>query len=156
MLRDGQILTGSIDLVWQTNEGDILIDFKSCPMSDEYILNPDSEHYVGYYAGQLNAYTDALEPDASSIFCVSGPDGREFRIIIIGNGSAVIAGCKAGETYTVTEETAWSWQYAPDNTEQTVVISPDGSEVVFTNSTVKDSWLTDSTGAVNDSSCLED
>ena len=61
MLRDGQILTGSIDLVWQTNEGDILIDFKSCPMSDEYILNPDSEHYVGYYAGQLNAYTDALE-----------------------------------------------------------------------------------------------
>ena len=61
LLRDGQVLTGSIDLVWQTSEGDVLIDFKSCPMSDEYILNPDSEHYAGWYAGQLDAYTDALE-----------------------------------------------------------------------------------------------
>lgn len=61
LLRDGQVLTGSIDLVWQTSEGDVLIDFKSCPMTDEYILNPESEHYAGWYAGQLDAYTDALE-----------------------------------------------------------------------------------------------
>lgn len=61
LLRNGQVLTGSIDLVWQTSEGDVLIDFKSCPMTDEYILNPDSDHYAGWYAGQLDAYNDALE-----------------------------------------------------------------------------------------------
>lgn len=59
--RDGQVITGSMDLVWQTAEGDILVDFKTCPMGATAILDPESEHYAGYYAGQLNAYTDALQ-----------------------------------------------------------------------------------------------
>ncbi len=60
-LKDGQVFTGSIDLVWQTAEGDILIDFKTCPLGHEHILNEESDHYAGWYAGQLDAYTDALE-----------------------------------------------------------------------------------------------
>ena len=60
-LKDGQVFTGSIDLVWQTEEGDILIDFKTCPLGHKHILNEESEHYAGWYAGQLDAYTDALE-----------------------------------------------------------------------------------------------
>ena len=60
LLRNGQVLTGSIDLVWKTSEGDVLIDYKTCPMGRDAILNDESEHFVGWYAGQLNAYTDAL------------------------------------------------------------------------------------------------
>ena len=60
-LKDGQVFTGSIDLVWQTAEGDILIDFKTCPLGHKFILNEESDHYAGWYAGQLDAYTDALE-----------------------------------------------------------------------------------------------
>ena len=60
-LKDGQVFTGSIDLVWQTEEGDILIDFKTCPLGHQHILNEESDHYAGWYAGQLDAYTDALE-----------------------------------------------------------------------------------------------
>ena len=60
-LKDGQVFTGSIDLVWQTEEGDILIDFKTCPLGHKHILNEESDHYAGWYAGQLDAYTDALE-----------------------------------------------------------------------------------------------
>ena len=60
-LKDGQVFTGSIDLVWQTDEGDILIDFKTCPLGHKHILNEESDHYAGWYAGQLDAYTDALE-----------------------------------------------------------------------------------------------
>lgn len=60
-LKDGQVFTGSIDLVWQAAEGDILIDFKTCPLGHEHILNEESDHYAGWYAGQLDAYTDALE-----------------------------------------------------------------------------------------------
>lgn len=61
LLKDGNVFSGSIDLVWQTAEGNVLIDFKTCPLGQEYILNSDSEHYAGWYAGQLDAYTDALE-----------------------------------------------------------------------------------------------
>jgi ATP-dependent exoDNAse (exonuclease V) beta subunit len=59
--RDGQVITGSMDFVWQTAEGDVLVDFKTCPMGASAILNPESEHYAGMYAGQLEAYTDALQ-----------------------------------------------------------------------------------------------
>ena len=58
---DGQTMVGSIDLVWQTQEGDILVDFKNNPMAAKYILDPDNEHFAGWYAGQLNAYQDALK-----------------------------------------------------------------------------------------------
>jgi hypothetical protein len=59
--RDGQVITGSMDFVWQTAEGDVLVDFKTCPMGATAILNPESEHYAGMYAGQLDAYRDALQ-----------------------------------------------------------------------------------------------
>ena len=59
--RDGQDFVGSIDLVWQTAEGDILIDYKTCPMGTKAITNRDSDHYAGHYAGQQNLYAEALE-----------------------------------------------------------------------------------------------
>lgn len=58
---DGQTIVGSIDLVWQTREGDILVDFKNNPMAAKYILDSDNEHFAGWYAGQLDAYQNALE-----------------------------------------------------------------------------------------------
>ena len=61
LLKDGNVYNGSIDLVWQTADGDVLIDFKTCPLGYKYILDEQSEHYAGWYAGQLDAYTDALE-----------------------------------------------------------------------------------------------
>ena len=66
-LKDGQVFTGSIDLVWQTEEGDILIDFKTCPLGHKHILNEESDHYAGWYAGQLDAYTDALEAAGENV-----------------------------------------------------------------------------------------
>ncbi len=60
MERGGQQIAGSIDLVWQTDKESIVIDYKTNPMSPEKLLDPSSLHYVGLYAGQLDAYTDAL------------------------------------------------------------------------------------------------
>ena len=60
LYRNGQVVTGSMDLVWQTTEGDVLVDFKTCPMGTMAILDSESEHYAGHYAGQLDAYKDAL------------------------------------------------------------------------------------------------
>lgn len=61
MERDGQTLVGSIDLVWQTTEGDLLIDYKTCPMGESAIAKPASEHFVGNYGGQISTYRNALE-----------------------------------------------------------------------------------------------
>lgn len=60
MGRNGQTVIGSMDLVWQTAKGDILVDFKTCPMGPKAILDDTSEHYAGLYAGQLDAYSAAL------------------------------------------------------------------------------------------------
>ena len=64
---DGQTIMGNIDLVWQTQEGDILVDFKNNPMATKYILDPDNEHFAGWYAGQLDAYQDALEAAGENV-----------------------------------------------------------------------------------------
>ena len=42
------------------SEGAILIDFKTFPQV-QAITDPTSDHYAGLYAGQLNAYADALQ-----------------------------------------------------------------------------------------------
>lgn len=65
--RDGQTIVGSIDFVWQTEKGDVLIDFKTCPMGRDAVLNPGSEHYAGLYAGQLDAYEDALKASGENV-----------------------------------------------------------------------------------------
>ena len=60
MQANGCIVSGSIDYVYQTKEGVVLIDFKTCPMGPQAVLDPESSHYAGKYAGQLNAYAEAL------------------------------------------------------------------------------------------------
>ena len=65
--HDGQTIVGSIDLIWQTADGDILVDFKTCPMGAGAVLDSESEHYAGLYAGQLDAYQDALEAAGENV-----------------------------------------------------------------------------------------
>ena len=66
-LRDGHVYNGSIDLVWRTPKGDILVDYKTCPMGKTAILDPGSKHYAGNYAGQLGCYNAALSAAGESV-----------------------------------------------------------------------------------------
>lgn len=72
-LYDGtHIFSGSIDLVVETSQGTVLIDFKSCPMGGK-VLDKTSPHYAGKYGGQLGCYQAALtksrrRPIASYIY----------------------------------------------------------------------------------------
>lgn len=50
----------------------------------------------------------ATGTDEGFIFNVNGPEN--FRVSVEGNGSVTITGLPLG-TYTVTEETGWSWRY---------------------------------------------
>ncbi len=63
---DGSVVIGSIDYVYRTPKGTVLIDFKTFPQI-EAVTDPTSEHFAGWYAGQLNAYTEALEADGEQV-----------------------------------------------------------------------------------------
>ena len=57
---DGTVVVGSIDYVYKTADGVVLIDFKTFPQV-EAVTDPTSAHFAGLYSGQLDAYTEVLE-----------------------------------------------------------------------------------------------
>jgi ATP-dependent exoDNAse (exonuclease V) beta subunit len=57
---EGQIITGIIDLVWETKDGVVLIDYKSYPGKKNDVINPQHKHFAGIYAGQFECYERAL------------------------------------------------------------------------------------------------
>jgi ATP-dependent exoDNAse (exonuclease V) beta subunit len=74
----GQVLRGSCDLVWETRDGCVIVDYKSYPGGLNDILTPGGERYVGIYAIQLKAYRKVLEEagkkviDTLIFYAVSG------------------------------------------------------------------------------------
>lgn len=84
---------------------------------------------------------EGIDENQSFIFNVTGADGYSKRVAINGNGSVTITGLKIG-TYTVTEETRWSWRYTPSGNVQTITLQPTGENVVaFANSRTGLKWL---------------
>ena len=74
----GQIVTGEMDLVWETENGCVLVDFKNYPGYDD-VLDKESRFYVGKYFTQMACYAEALEKA-----------GKKIRSILI---YYVIQGC---------------------------------------------------------------
>ena len=58
--RGGQIVRGSIDLVWETEGGIVIVDYKSFPGKINQILDANDRNYAGKYSGQLAEYSQAL------------------------------------------------------------------------------------------------
>lgn len=65
-LVDGCIVTGSMDLVWKTSKGCVLIDYKTFPGNEQLVLTSGS-HYAGNYKGQFDCYTNALEAAGETV-----------------------------------------------------------------------------------------
>lgn len=63
----GQIITGEIDLVYHTAEGDVLVDYKTYQGSAAHITDTSSDFYAGKYGGQLALYEQALSRNGSTI-----------------------------------------------------------------------------------------
>ena len=67
MVYNGQVVNGEIDLLCETADGDILVDYKTFQGSKDKLLNPDKEFWVGKYAGQLAAYRKAVEASGRTV-----------------------------------------------------------------------------------------
>jgi len=61
MGENGQIFRGEADMVWETRDGLVLIDFKSYPGKKEHVMTAGHDKYSGRYAGQLFTYKRMLE-----------------------------------------------------------------------------------------------
>ena len=88
-----------------------------------------------------------------TIFIVKGKGLPEdgLRVVIPRNESSVtITGLTVGQTYTVTEDSGWSWRYTgdPTNGQITLVADKDANLIEFTNKLDRDNgkiyWLDDS------------
>lgn len=85
---------------------------------------------------------EEVDENQSFMFLVYDNEKQQAvrTVVINGNGSVTITGLKVG-SYTVTELTAWSWRYRPDNVSQTIDVKPNMSNVVFSNSRSRHKWL---------------
>ena len=73
----------------------------------------------------------------------------DMYVTVQGNGSVTIYDLPIG-TYTVTEESGWSWRYSSDGA-KTAEVDEDGAEVTVTNSRTNGHWLSGSAFVINKS-----
>lgn len=59
--REGRIVSGYMDLVWETEDGYVVVDYKTCPGNYNQVFQSGSGHYAGRYGNQLDCYQRALE-----------------------------------------------------------------------------------------------
>lgn len=75
-----------------------------------------------------------------------------MQVVIKGTGSVTIADLPLG-TYTVTEDTDWSWRYTQQSvaglTDGKVLVDADGTTVTFTNTKTNNQWLSDESSIIN-------
>ncbi len=83
---------------------------------------------------------EALDPYQTFLFTVKCEEtGVDLDVVIEGNGQVTVRHLKAG-TYTVTEDSGWSWRYVPDQDEAFVLLKGNQT-VVFKNTRNEDKWL---------------
>lgn len=85
--------------------------------------------------------------DQSFLFTVTG-EGISVNEAIQGSGSKTIR-VPANGTYTVTEDTGWSWRYTADSAVKTITLSTSNGGVLFTNTLTHIYRLSDEAYTVN-------
>jgi ATP-dependent helicase/nuclease subunit A len=60
-LGNGQRVRGTIDMLWHTEQGTVIIDLKTYQGGEQDVLNPQGHHFAGMHASQLLLYADALQ-----------------------------------------------------------------------------------------------
>ena len=75
-------------------------------------------------------------------------NGKTMEIVITGAGQKTIKSLPMG-SYTITEDTGWSWQYRPTEATQTITVSETSKTVTFENEKTSTNWLTSLAKALN-------
>lgn len=90
-----------------------------------------------------------IDSNQTFVFKVKNNDnGKTMEIVITGAGQKTVKGLPMG-SYTITEDTGWSWQYRPTADTQTITVSATSKTVTFENETAPTNWLTSLAKALN-------
>lgn len=95
---------------------------------------------------------DEIDEKQTFLFRVKGTDEKtkdiDMLVTVHGNGKTTIADLPIG-SYIVTEQTNWSWRYAPKSDTQTVTLTPLGGTLTFENTRTQTQWLDGDNYSVN-------
>ena len=61
MDSNGHIVSGYIDLIWETEDAYVVVDYKTCPGNYSLVFDSTNEHFAGRHGDQLDCYQRALE-----------------------------------------------------------------------------------------------
>lgn len=90
-----------------------------------------------------------IDPNQTFVFKVKNNDnGKTMEIVITGEGQKTVKSLPMGN-YTITEDTAWSWQYTPTEASQTIVVNETSKTVTFENAKNSNNWLTSLAEVIN-------
>lgn len=90
-----------------------------------------------------------IDPNQTFVFKVKNNDnGKTMEIVITGAGQKTVKSLPMG-SYTITEDTGWSWQYHPTEATQTITVSETSKTVTFENEKTPTNWLTSFAEVIN-------
>jgi len=90
-----------------------------------------------------------IDPNQTFVFKVKNNDnGKTMEIVITGAGQKTVKSLPMG-SYTITEDTGWSWQYHPTEATQTITVSETSKTVTFENEKTPTNWLTSIADVIN-------
>lgn len=90
-----------------------------------------------------------IDPNQTFVFKVKNNDnGKTMEIVITGEGQKTVKSLPMG-SYTITEDTGWSWQYHPTEDTQTITVSETSKTVTFENEKTPTNWLTSFAEVIN-------
>ena len=93
-----------------------------------------------------------IDPNQTFVFRVHGNNNDvDMQVVITGPGEQTIKNLPMG-SYTVTEDTSWSWKYTPTSKDQPVTtsnIKNGAATVIFENKNNGTNWLTSLAKALN-------
>lgn len=128
---------------------------KLTPVKADDAAWTDTTYYAKfeYNHTDLTITKNATPYDANDmfIFTVKDSNGKEVAKVALKDGESVtIKNLTVGETYTVTEDTSWSWRYKDQNPQKiTLTADPTQNVVTVKNEIENNNWLGASSYAIN-------
>lgn len=83
-------------------------------------------------SGSLTIHVSGAENADCFLFTVAS-DNSNVTVVVQGNGSVTVSGMQIGVTYTITQNTDWSWQYTTEESvkERTLTAEDKVQEITF-------------------------
>ena len=142
---DVTVKIGNTDVTTHTTFQHTNCAGKTCtvPAGEEFLLHIKTCNLTITKAGNV-------DENEGFIFNVTGPDNMQFTVSVKGNGTAMISGLPIG-TYSVEEDTRWSWRYTASVSPASVELSSTypSSTVTVTNTKGNSGWLSGEAYAQN-------